>query len=249
MTGFGGLSPVDVATLTAASFLTAAMTAAVGVGGGVLMLAVMAFVLPAPAIIPVHGIVQLASNLGRAGVLGRFARWTTVLWFCVGGVIGVAFGGQIAVGLSANALELLLAGFILVSIWGPMPRFERAGAAAFAVGGAIASFLTMFVGATGPFVMAILAPDEPERRRLVATHAVTMTLQHALKVVTFGVLGFAFGPYAALLVMMVGFGFLGTLAGTKILTRTSNAQFRRVFRVSMTLIAIALVGQVALSAR
>jgi len=124
---WGGLGPATGSVLVAAAFLTAAMTAFLGVGGGVVMLAVMAFVLPAPAVIPLHGIVQLASNGGRAGVLGRHARWDVVLWFVVGSVVGVAAGGRVAVALPDAILKLVLAGFILYAVWGPMPRFDRGG--------------------------------------------------------------------------------------------------------------------------
>ena len=50
-----------LAVSTAGSFITAAF----GIGGGAVMLATMALILPAPALIPVHGVVQLGSNVGR----------------------------------------------------------------------------------------------------------------------------------------------------------------------------------------
>jgi len=131
-------------------------------------------------------------------------------------------------------------------VWGPMPRFDRGGPVTRAGGGVVASFLTMFVGATGPFVMAILAPGTRDRRRLVATHAVTMTVQHGLKVLTFGLLGFAFAPWLALLALLVSSGFVGTLVGTRLLTRTTDDRFHHVFRVTMTAIAILLAIRAAL---
>jgi uncharacterized membrane protein YfcA len=97
--------------------------------------------------------------------------------------------------------------------------------------------------------MAVLAPGTRDRRRLVATHAVTMTVQHGLKVGVFGLLGFAFAPWTGLLASMVGAGFLGTLAGTRLLERTSNDRFHRAFRVTMTVLALLLAARALLSLR
>ena len=47
------------------SFFTSAITAAFSLGGGMLLLSVMVIVLPASAIVPVHGLVQFGSNSGR----------------------------------------------------------------------------------------------------------------------------------------------------------------------------------------
>lgn len=51
--------------LIGVSFLTSAFTAIIGVGGGIALISVMPGLLPAAAIIPVHGAVQLASNASR----------------------------------------------------------------------------------------------------------------------------------------------------------------------------------------
>lgn len=60
------LSLWAVLALVATACLTSAMTAALGIGGGVLLLAIMSMLLPAAAIIPLHGLVQLGSNANRA---------------------------------------------------------------------------------------------------------------------------------------------------------------------------------------
>lgn len=241
------LSPVAVATLVVAAYFTAALTAAVGLGGGVLLLALMALLLPPIAIVPLHGVAQLASNAGRALVQGRYARASVVAWFAVGAVLGVVAGGRVAFALPPAALQAALAVFLLYAVWGPRPRLGRAGPWVLVIGGGVASFLTMFVGATGPFVMTVLVPATSGRLQLVGSHALGMTLQHGLKVLVFGALGFAFGPWLGLLAAMVAAGFLGTLTGARILRRTSEARFQVVFRGVMTALAVALGVRAALS--
>ena len=51
--------------LTGTSFITSFMTAAIGVGGGIGLLAVMPQFLPISAVIPLHGLIQLVSNCSR----------------------------------------------------------------------------------------------------------------------------------------------------------------------------------------
>ena len=107
--------------------------------------------------------------------------------------------------------------------------------------GAIASFLTMFFGATGPFVAAILAARLPDRQAFVGTHAVCMTAQHGLKVVVFGLLGFAFAPWLPLIVAMAATGFVGTVAGTRLLHLLPEQVFRKVLKAVLTLLALNLL--------
>ena len=78
--------------------------------------------------------------------------------------------------------------FILWSITMRPPAFMRRSAG---IAGAVSSFLTMFFGATGPFIAAFVKTQDLDRLGHTATHAALMTIQHALKTVAFGFLGFA----------------------------------------------------------
>ena len=51
-----GISPLATLMLVAMSAVTSAITASLGIGGGVLLLAIMAVVMPPAAIIPVQGL-------------------------------------------------------------------------------------------------------------------------------------------------------------------------------------------------
>ena len=103
----------------------------------------------------------------------------------------------------------------------------------------------MFVGGTGPFVAAFVSPDRFGKEPTVATHAACMTFQHGLKVVVFGMLGFAFGPWIPLLVAMVMGGFLGTLAGRVVLLKLPERAFAIAFKTVLTLLALRLLWSAA----
>ena len=62
ITAGGALSTLSATLLIVASFFTSLITASLGIGGGVLLLAILASTLPITALIPVHGLVQLGST-------------------------------------------------------------------------------------------------------------------------------------------------------------------------------------------
>lgn len=239
----GDLSAWGAIALILAAFLTAALTAAMGIGGGVVLLAVMTQIVPISILIPVHGVVQVGANSSRALVQARHTRWELIGWFVSGCVIGAVVGGRMFVALPEDVILLTVGLFILWSVWGSLPPIRGSGRLILVTVGAIASVLTMFVGASGPFVVAMFRQFDLNRTALVGTHATAMTLQHALKVVVFGFLGFAFGEWLPMLAVMVVCTFLGTAAGTLLLHRLPEEHFRTGLNIILTLIAVELVGE------
>ena len=244
----GPLSPgVWIALVLSAAF-TSMMTAALGAGGGVMLLAVMAQVLPAQVIIPVHGIVQMGSNLGRAVMAWRHIDWKVIAAFLPGAVVGAGLGAWLLVSLPPTVLYLSIAATILYLCWGPkLPRLVL-GPAGTAAAGAVTTFLTLFAGATGPLVAAFIKQIHADRFRSIATFAAAMSVQHIFKAGVFmgaGVnLAAWFGPMAA----MIAAGAGGTWAGLHLLKRMKDADFMRLCNSVLSVLALRLVWQ-ALMAR
>ncbi len=94
-----GLGWPTASALLAVSFASSFITIAFGIGGGAVMLAVLATLLPAPAIVPVHGLVQLGSNAGRAAIMTRYMRFDLLGPFALGALIGIVLGGSVVVQL------------------------------------------------------------------------------------------------------------------------------------------------------
>jgi uncharacterized membrane protein YfcA len=233
-----GLSTVAALALVGLSFLSSLITAAFGIGGGVAMLSVMAVLLPAAAIIPVHGLVQLGSNSGRSFLLRGHIIRATLLPFALGSAVGALAGGAVAVSLPASVIQAGVGLFVLWSLYLPMPTFGRL---AMPVGGLVSSALTMFFGATGPFVASLVKLIATNRQEQVATHATLMVIQHVLKVIVFGLFGFAFGTYLPLVAAMIVAGFLGTLTGRKVLMKIEERTFKIAFTAILTVLALQLV--------
>ena len=223
------------------SLLGSLIAGALGLGGGALVLATMANLLPPTALVPIHGVVQLGSNLSRALLSWRETLMSIVTPFFIGTILGAAIGAQFVVALPKSWLQLVLAAFILVSTWLPNLQSRSASKVKFFFVGVVTTIVTMFVGGTGVLVGSFVAPACPERHQFVSTHSVVMTIQHGLKIITFVLLGFAFGPYMALLIGLVSCSFIGSYAGKLLLNRLPERIFRVALKATLTVLALQLL--------
>ena len=247
MLEFAWLQPEGLALwiafmLIGASALTSFLSAALGVGGGVALLAIMGSVMPVTTMIPVHGVVQVGSNAGRTLIMLRHIQTSVLLPFLLGSLIGGAIGANVVLRLSPALLQIGLGIFIIWSVWGRPPVW-RSSRLAIGATGLMSTFLTMFFGATGVFVAAVIKTMKFDRLTHIATHAACMSLQHGIKVLAFGLLGFAYGDYLPLIVMMIASGLLGTLAGRHVLIRTGDERFHIILNGVLTVLAMRLLWQ------
>ena len=237
-----GMEPWVAALLFVASFFTSAITAAFGIGGGIAMLALMGLFVPVASLIPVHGAVQLGSNSGRAWHQRASVRMDVAKPFIAGTVVGAIFGVFLVVQLPDALLKLVLGGFVLLLTWTKIPGIDRLTKVGLAVASVALAVLSMLVGATGPLVAALLARFfQNDRKALIATSAVALTTQHLLKIIVFGIAGFAFWEWVPLVAAMILSGFAGTVYGTSLLERMPEETFRKWFRIGITLLALDLL--------
>jgi len=239
------ITPVFAAVLVMSSFLTSALTAALGLGGGVAMLAVMGLGMPVTSVLPVHGLVQLGSNSGRAIIQRRYLMRALLGWFALGSLVGVMLGASLVLNIPDWLAKWTLALFILWSVYrkkGDATTHPH-GKRYFVLAGAMSGVCTMLVGATGPLVAALLAHTGLIKQALVATHAACMVIQHGMKILAFGTLGFAYAQWGALIAVMIATGVAGTWVGTRMLDNLPEATFRLGFKIVMTLISLHMIWQ------
>ena len=229
---------LDAGLLVMASLVTSFITAAFGIGGGVVLLVFLALVLPPVALIPVHGIVQLGSNAGRACIMLKEVMWRPILPFVVGAMIGAGLGGMVVVQLPPWVVQLALGVFIIWAVFAKLPPIQQRYVL---LGGVVSSFLTMFFGATGNFIAAMVKSMNLDPVPHVATHSLMMTFQHLIKVLIFGLIGFQFGPYMILIFGMVISGFIGTVIGSRFLFKAGGRYFKPVLNTILFLAATRLI--------
>ncbi len=224
-----------------ASFLTGGLTAAVGVGGGVALLAVMASLLPGPAIIPLHGLAQAYANGVRAGLNRRHIQWPVVSAFLVGMVLGTILAGFVVVNLPPAAIKIGLGIFVIIQTMGLLPAsiFVKSGQRL--MSSTSIGVMSMFFGAPGPLVAAAIHQMGVDQRHYNGTHAMVMVVLHGSKLATFLVLGFAFMAYLDAIIAIIIGSTLGTLIGQQFMTRLSPEYFRQGLTWVLILVGVQLV--------
>lgn len=229
--------------LVAIASMTSFITAVFGAGGGVMMLGAMAQVLPPQVIIPLHGVVQLGSNSGRALMSWRYIDWPLIYRFLPGALIGILLGSVLLISLSPAVIYLTVACFILYLCWGPkLPKLVL-GTLGTVIAAAVTSFITLFVGASGPLVGAFIKQLHVCKFTTVATFACAMSCQHLLKIGVFYQVGFPLIDWLPLLVCMILSGAMGTFIGLRVLKYMSDKSFNRTFNYILTALAIRMIWQ------
>jgi len=220
------------------SMVTSFITAAFGIGGGAVLIGLLALKLPPFALLPIHGIVQIGSNFGRTVIFIKEIKKDVLIPFTLGTILGSSLGGTFFIQIDPWLLQLIVAMFILWSVFGKIPAI---GASHITFGGMFSGFFTMFFGASGTLVAGMVKTMKLEPVNHLATHSALMTIQHLIKVVIFGFVGFAYGEYFFLITGMIISGFIGTLVGKKVLIKFGKKYFQVVLNTILTLIALNLI--------
>lgn len=224
------------------AFLTSGVAAVMGMGGGILLIALMPGLVPAAAIIPLHAVTQLASNLSRAGFGMSHIDWRIIPPITLGAIAGASMGAGLYQQIDLRLLPGLIGLFILVFTWVPLPKVGGGGPLALFLLGVYQTGIGMLVGATGPVGAAVMLRRNTGRDWLVVNTAVYMTLNHALRVAAFALMGFSFGAWWLLLLGMIGAGIAGSWAGTRLRSHIPELDFQRLFRIAVTLLALRMIG-------
>lgn len=227
--------------LTLIAFGTSTITAITGIGGGMIMIAIMPGFLPGASIVPVHALVQLFANSSRAFFGWRFLRWEFVLAFIAGSIIGGLIAAGITREINLEYTPLIIATYILFTVWGPRLQFKKPLKGEFVAIGLIQTGLSMLVGATGPMGQAALLNKGLQRDALVVTSALMTTFTHLIKTVLFALLGFSFISYWEIILGMSTGVICGALLGTRIRYKIPQARFQKILKWVLTLLALRMI--------
>ena len=243
--GVPNVTPLIFSGLAFAAFCTALAGIMLGAAGGLVLIAIMAMVLPPAVLVPVHTLIQLGASCSRTMMMWRYVMRGALLPFLAGAAIGAAVGARVFLELPVTALQGIMAVFILVIAW--LPKIGRIGNlhGRFAVLGFGATFLGMFVSATGTLLAPFVASASPDRRNHSATIGALMMLVHISKLVAFGVLGIAVGAYIPLVLAMIAGSALGNFVGRHALDKIPEKVFRIGFKLLMTVLGIRMLWIVA----
>ena len=223
------------------TFLTSTIAAIVGVGGGMMLIAILPSFLPINALIPVHGLTQMTSNLSRAVFGYKDVQYEVIPKFLLGSFLGIGIFASILSFISLEYVPLFIGVYILLSLWSEKFNEKIKRYESYFLAGFFQTGLSIVVGATGPLTMTLLLKDYKNKDKVVATSAALMSLSHILKVFVFMYFGFVFFDYIGIIIAMVIGAIAGSWVGTKLRNIIDGKKFTIILKVLLTTLAIKVI--------
>lgn len=227
---------LDIAVL-----LTSILSGTIGMGGGILLVAVMAPHMPPATLIPIHGIIQLFSNASRTLLSRRAIVWPLTWQFATGTIFGAWLGSHVLFQLPTRWYQLALALLILLLTFVPPPTIVARFPLKWPVVGFLNTFLSMFMGATGPFVAPFYLHENLEKESLVVTKSACQTCTHFAKLAAFVMGGFALSEYVPLMVEIFIIVLIGNYIGKLLLHRISEKWFTLLFKGAIIVLCLQMI--------
>jgi uncharacterized membrane protein YfcA len=235
---------MDELILGLLTFFTSTVAGIVGIGGGMMLIVILPSFLPLNALIPVHGLTQMSSNVSRAIFGYKDVQLEVIPKFLLGSAIGIGMFAAVLSLISLEYVPLFIGVYILLSLWSEkfnekIKRYEN-----YFLAGFFQTGLSMVVGATGPLTMTLLLKDYKDKDKVVATGAALMSITHILKVFVFMYFGFVFFDYIGVIVAMIIGAVAGSWAGTKLRDKVDGKKFIIILKVLLTALAIQVIVKV-----
>lgn len=234
-----------------AALATSAMTAVLGFGGGLVLLAVLLLWADPVVAIPLHAAVQVVSNATRTWIRRCDVDRAIVLPFCVLLIPAGAVTLPLVVRAPDSILQAAIAVTVIAATWWPELRGTTLRPPSrwgwVAVGGVVGA-LNVMVGATGPLQAPLFRSATRTRQAFVGTFAASQVAGHATKLALFGVAGLAPTRYAGPAVAGVVGVLAGTAIGSRVLDRISEERFRSAYLAAITGVSLYLLASAVVQA-
>lgn len=245
---------MEITILILSAFITSSISAVIGMGGGIILLGIMAIIIPEGyMVIALHGIIQLISNTTRTYVFRNHLKDKLVKEFSLGALIGAALSGLIiflliqfynvnsASEIKVDFLKPIIGIFIIWYLFLKGPKREKISKSFVKVGG-ISGLASVFVGATGPLIAPFFLKSNLTKENIIANKAACQMITHCTKIPLF-IYFFNMNyinEYQILLPLICAV-FIGTNFGKYILQMIHEELFKKLFKAALFLIAIRLI--------
>jgi len=245
---------MEIIILTFSAFITSSISAVIGMGGGIILLGIMAILIPEGyMVIALHGVIQLVSNTTRTFVFRNHIKQNIIKQFSIGAIIGAFISSIIIILLiyifqvnSANEIKVeilkpLIGIFIIWYLFFNKSKKEKNESSFTWVGG-ISGISSIFIGATGPLIAPFFLNKNLLKENIIANKAACQTITHLTKIPLF-IYFFNVNyieKYDVLLPLIIAV-FIGTNFGKKILSSIPEKLFTKLFRFVLLAIGIRLI--------
>ena len=245
---------MEIFVLVFAAFITSSISAVIGMGGGVVLLGIMAIIIPdGYMVIALHGMIQLISNSTRTYVFKSHLQKQIIKEFFIGLLIGVSISVLIIIVLikfyevnSANEIKFdflkpLIGIFIIWYLFLKRPKREKKSKSFIQVG-SISGLSSIFIGATGPLIAPFFLHRNLFKEQIIANKAACQMITHLTKIPLF-IFFFDVNylkEYKLLLPLIIAV-FMGTNFGKKILGLIPEKLFNKIFKITLFIVSIKLI--------
>ena len=240
--------------LIIAAFITSSISAVLGMGGGIILLGIMAILIPEGyMVIALHGIIQLVSNTTRTYVFKKHIKKQLIKEFSIGVMVGLFISTLIILLMvyifqvsSANEIKTdflkpIVGVFIIWYLFFKKNKINKRNKTFYYVGG-ISGISTVFIGATGPLIAPFFLNQKFTKENIIANKAACQMITHLGKIPIF-IYFFKVNyleEYNVLLPLIVAV-FIGTNFGKQILKFIPDKIFKKLFKLTLLIIAIKLI--------
>jgi len=245
---------MELFILIIAAFITSSISAVIGMGGGIILLGIMAMIIPEGyMVIALHGIIQLISNTTRTYVFKKHLKNDLIKQFSIGAFLGVGISVVIIFILmhffevsSANDIKVemlkpLIGIFIIWYLFFKKKSLKKKSNSFVKVGG-IAGLSSIFIGAVGPLIAPFFLNRSLTKENIIANKAACQMITHSSKIPLFIFLfNVNYIQEYKILVPLTAAVFIGTNFGKYILNFIPEKLFNKLFKGTLFIIAIRLI--------
>ena len=239
------MTPAALALLGFTVLSTSFLSGLFGMAGGMILLGVLLVYLDVATGMVVFSIIQFVSNGWRAALWWRFVIWRIFFVYVLGAVLSFGLMLYIAIVPSKAAVYLSL-GLLPFAIEllpkNARPNIEWRGVPF--VTGVLTTVVQLLTGVGGLFLDIFFQKSMLDRKRTIATKAVTQTFSHVVRVAYFGSLAGlnseAVPPWSYIPAIALSIG--GTSLAARVLEHMTDVGFRQwtrrvIFAVSAVYLA------------
>ena len=240
--------------LILSALITSSISAVLGMGGGIILLGIMAIIIPnGYMVVALHGMVQLFSNTTRTFIFREHIKRNIIKDFSLGALIGASISGIIvfllvqfydvgsARDIKVDFLKPIIGFFIIWYLFLKGPKKEKQNVS-FIKDGGISGLSSIFVGATGPLIAPFFLSNNLNKENIIANKATSQMITHLTKIPLF-IYFFQvnyIGEYKVLVPLIIAV-YIGTNLGKKILSFIPEKVFKMLFKAALTVIAVKLI--------
>ena len=243
------------ALILAGVLATATLSGVFGMAGGLILMGLLTALLPVPAALAIHGLVQMASNASRIVLHLKHVVWRVVGFYAIGAV--ATMGAFLFISYTpTKAVVYLALGLLPIVVWLP-ERYIPLDAARpthAVLAGVLSTAMALTSGVSGPLADIFLVRSVLTRHQVLSTKAALQMFSHLSKVLFYGgaILMAGGGGFAPpwLLVGACALAVLGVSLGAKVLDKLTDINFKRYTRLIVTAVGIMYLvraGQLFLS--